>query len=120
MCDKIHDGTRTRFEAPVPPIRFQADGLFENLSMMGLKTEVRFLDVEVGSSLLRITQIVSADRYHCVEYITALFRPTPYQHRMMLSRVQTGNRDPWSSAGLDASPRRTVPQRRASYREKSG
>ncbi len=205
-------GTRARFKAPMPPIRSQAEGLFENLLMMGLKTEVRLLefeytgaskevaralkcqageevqrairvrqldsapfshlttfvpaaigrsytrgdlaarpllallerggvvassaeqtitatladskigpllDVEVGSPLLRITRIVSDDRDRPVEFITALYRPDRYQYRMMLSRVQAGNRNTWSPAGSDAGPRKTSPQHRARNREKS-
>ena len=57
-------GTRVRFQAPSPPIRSSAEGLFENLLMMGLKTEVQLLEfgyVKASDDVARALQIESGD-----------------------------------------------------------
>lgn len=82
-------------------------------------TVAPLLGVGIGAPLLSLTRLVRGQDEAPVEYITALYRPDRYQYRMMLSRVQAGNRNTWSPAGSDAGPRKTSPQRRARNREKS-
>jgi GntR family transcriptional regulator len=56
------------------------------------------LKVEVGAPLLKIRRIVSDQGGRAVEYITGLYRPDRYQHRLKLDRIQNRNRNTWSPA----------------------
>jgi len=57
------------------------------------------LGIELGSPLLKIDRVVYDQSERPVEYITALYRPDRYQHRMMLSRVGSESARSWLMAG---------------------
>ena len=57
------------------------------------------LGLELGSPLLKIDRVVYDQSERPVEYITALYRPDRYQHRMMLSRVGSESARSWLMAG---------------------
>lgn len=62
------------------------------------------LGIEAGSALLKINRIVKDRDGRPVEYITALYRPDRYQHRMVLTRVRGETHNTWTpSEDADAS-----------------
>jgi GntR family transcriptional regulator len=55
----------------------------------------RYLEVAVGTALLKITRIVRDQRGRPVEFITGLYRPDRYQYAMSLSRKQDRSQALW-------------------------
>ena len=55
------------------------------------------LETEIGAPLIELRRIVLDENGRAVEYIRALYRPDRYQYNMVLSRVQDGAVNTWSS-----------------------
>jgi GntR family transcriptional regulator len=55
------------------------------------------LRVAIGAALIRIKRIVYDQSDRPVEFLTGLYRPDRFQHKMSLSRVEHGKRTLWSA-----------------------
>lgn len=56
----------------------------------------RLLEVEPGAALLSIARVVRDEAERPVEYITGLYRPDTYEHRMSFNRRRAEGRSVWS------------------------